>query len=74
MPGAQKIRIGNIELEVGPDGKPLPPPPDVMARLLGGELREADRSDAKWWRLLWWGGLAFVVVEAAYAMWMAFGR
>lgn len=45
-PAPRTILVGGLELELGPDGKPLPPSPDVVAKLLAGES-DVERGRAR---------------------------
>lgn len=54
-PGSTVI-VAGVALEVGPDGRPLPPPPEVIARML------ATQSDAPVRARFQWFGRAILVV------------
>lgn len=65
------LRIGNVELELGPDGKPLPPPPEVIAQLLSQDMGE--RRPHWGWKAALYLGAAAVGLEVAYSLWTVFG-
>lgn len=45
--GATFIEVGGLRLEVGPDGRPLPPPPEVVASLLAAGDDRTDPARAR---------------------------
>lgn len=71
LPEPKTIRVGALTLEVGPDGKPRPPPPDVVAQLLAQDL--GDRRPHWGWKAALAVAAAVFLFEVGYALWSALG-